>query len=1205
MTSSTTSDKSPRDLAPVQSRLRLASSLIGISADSATLVRGVAELAVSEGETTGALVVELRDSHLRQLSSAGELQLPQGDGLATLQALVAQTIASSHTHRRGVAPEEKQPFGSRDFLIAPLQLSEDVHGAVIAVCDSCAGFSEGDAADLGAFAQLSSLALVNAAKLERERLTSREARAIAEIVHELNQSLEVERVVSLVTERAQELLGGNGAVLGLLDGDVLKAVAATGTSRRFLGSAQPVSDTVTGGAIMARRTMRVTSRETDRLFTPATVRDGFKFSAITVPLLVADRPIGGIIVSDAEEREFSDRDEDLLRALASHSAIAIENSRLYRAAAHTARHAETLSMAARSLSESVLPGGFFDELFRVARELLGVDGLSVYSVNPERGHASIVYTAGAGSSVIGTLRSRIRDDELTALLLAGDAAFYSNIRQGDTEALLQRNFLVRPEEVVALARLPLTVEGRLQGALTLRWRAEKPFDEEERALLHDFALQAAMALRNADLIADLDRRAQRFSAVARMQQVISRTELREVYGEVTRSARTAVPQAQAVALLTISSDRTTLVPEVIVANDLSTWREALLEVPLGDCAASRVARTGERVTSNAPERSWPELVPGIALGTMRSEAAVPLMHDNEPSGVLIVQSEETGAFTAEDGDVLALLARQAGIAIENARLFEAERGARELAEAAAEISRIALASSGTDQTSQQVIETMDRVAPSPGKALGLVDVSGKLLRYLAASGTLRRLQHVVVPVEQSATTLVPPSESAPIAVGPEALAPLSERQVVSEGAILVPLVAKNRVLGVLWSDPSPSHENSATLHSLASTLALAADVLLLGEEERQRREREQMLATAVATMEQPVLIVGLDRRVLYANAAAGQEYGFAAEEFSGLSLDRLIDSWVPARRVEAESPSSTTGTWAAEHIHKRKDGSKFPASVLLSAIRDPAGVPVGQVVAVRNLTEEQRLQEQLRQTEKLAALGELVAGVAHELNNPLAGISAFAQLMMEDELTDEQHESVRLIKREADRAVGVIRDLLFFSRKSGPSKSMLDVNELVELTLRLRGYSLRSAGIEVAVELAPDIAPLFGDDQKLQQVLLNLIVNAEYALQRSEEKRVAIRTEQTTEGVALFVTDTGSGMTEEVRQRIFEPFFTTKSAGEGTGLGLSVSYGIVRAHGGTISVESHLGQGTTFRIDLPVARVVEAEPTVAESAAVAGTPLRL
>jgi two-component system NtrC family sensor kinase len=239
------------------------------------------------------------------------------------------------------------------------------------------------------------------------------------------------------------------------------------------------------------------------------------------------------------------------------------------------------------------------------------------------------------------------------------------------------------------------------------------------------------------------------------------------------------------------------------------------------------------------------------------------------------------------------------------------------------------------------------------------------------------------------------------------------------------------------------------------------------------------------------------------------------------------------------------------------------------------------VASVRDLTEDRRIAEQLRQSEKLAALGELVAGVAHEVNNPLTGISAFAQLLMEEELTPEQLESARLIKREADRAVGVIRDLLAFARKTGPRTVLTGMNELVEQTLRLRAYGLRTAGVKVETALAPDLRPVRGDDRQIQQVLLNLIVNAEHAMAGRDRRVLVIRTRNAADRVVIEVADTGVGIPREAWGRIFEPFFTTKPEGTGTGLGLSVSYGIVQAHGGSITVESETGVGSTFRVTLP------------------------
>jgi signal transduction histidine kinase len=250
---------------------------------------------------------------------------------------------------------------------------------------------------------------------------------------------------------------------------------------------------------------------------------------------------------------------------------------------------------------------------------------------------------------------------------------------------------------------------------------------------------------------------------------------------------------------------------------------------------------------------------------------------------------------------------------------------------------------------------------------------------------------------------------------------------------------------------------------------------------------------------------------------------------------------------------------------------------------------------------ERALADAMHQTEKLAALGELVAGVAHELNNPLTGISMFAQLLLDESLGEDQRESVRMIKREADRAVGVIRDLLAFSRKTGPRLVAVDLNALVNQTLRLRAYSLQTAGVQVRPELEAALPAIPGDDRKLQQVLLNLIVNAEYAMHRQETRVLTVRTawEDAPDGgrVLVEVTDTGTGMAPELVKHIFEPFFTTKPAGVGTGLGLSVSYGIVHAHGGTITVRSTPGAGSTFVVVLPIRAQQLPAPAPTSSAA--------
>ena len=239
--------------------------------------------------------------------------------------------------------------------------------------------------------------------------------------------------------------------------------------------------------------------------------------------------------------------------------------------------------------------------------------------------------------------------------------------------------------------------------------------------------------------------------------------------------------------------------------------------------------------------------------------------------------------------------------------------------------------------------------------------------------------------------------------------------------------------------------------------------------------------------------------------------------------------------------------------------------------------------------EERRRDEQLRQAEKLAALGELVAGVAHEMNNPLTGISAFAELLLDEPIGapfgEENHEAVRYIKREADRATAVVRDLLTFSREAAPAWGPIALDVLLERIIRVRAYAARMAGLDLRLDVVPGLSSVRGEERKLQQVFINLIANAEHAVRErpAGARRITVRVwRESAARVAVRVTDTGPGVPPDVLTRVFEPFFTTKPPGEGTGLGLSVSYGIVQAHGGELRVQNLPDGGAAFDVLLPI-----------------------
>jgi CheY-like chemotaxis protein len=248
---------------------------------------------------------------------------------------------------------------------------------------------------------------------------------------------------------------------------------------------------------------------------------------------------------------------------------------------------------------------------------------------------------------------------------------------------------------------------------------------------------------------------------------------------------------------------------------------------------------------------------------------------------------------------------------------------------------------------------------------------------------------------------------------------------------------------------------------------------------------------------------------------------------------------------------------------------------------------------VRDVSERKKLDDetrdlyhQLLQAEKMAALGQTISGVAHELNNPLATILSWAErLSQKSTLDDSVRHGLETIFSESERAARIVRNLLTFARKRQTTRAMVDVNQVVRETLALRSYEQRISNITVVEALAAGLPKVFADGHQLQQVLLNLIINAEQAMLSTHGRGVVVvRTwhDADQESVVLEINDDGPGIPDEVQPKIFDPFFTTKDVGKGTGLGLTVAYAIIHEHGGRIRLESSPGAGASFYVELPM-----------------------
>jgi two-component system NtrC family sensor kinase len=264
----------------------------------------------------------------------------------------------------------------------------------------------------------------------------------------------------------------------------------------------------------------------------------------------------------------------------------------------------------------------------------------------------------------------------------------------------------------------------------------------------------------------------------------------------------------------------------------------------------------------------------------------------------------------------------------------------------------------------------------------------------------------------------------------------------------------------------------------------------------------------------------------------------------------------------------------------------------------------GGLILLRDNTDERLLHERLLQSEKMASVGQLVSGVAHELNNPLTGVMGFAQLLLARELEDTVRSQVQTIYDEAERAAKIVQNLLSFARRRKPTKEMADLNALLQRVLELRSYDFAVRNIALDMTLDTRMDRVWVDADQVQQVLFNVIKNAEQAMIDAHSGgRLTVVTRGTPAGARVSIADDGPGIPPEIQRRIFDPFFTTKDAGEGTGLGLTICYGIIEEHGGRIWTENRPEGGAIFHIELPIAAPEEpdagpeaAEPSQPETA---------
>ncbi len=1014
------------------------------------------------------------------------------------------------------------------------------------------------------------------------------------------------------------------------------------------------------------------------------------------PLETADgHRLGTLCVIDYVPRDLSPAQRQALHALSRQVVMQLELRRkladLARTTSEVAERrqaqdvAEAMVHIVQELVGSVTTAQVTDRIVASVVGLLRGRRAVLFRVDRTSGVLVCVAMAGEGDREKWIGRTLAAGEGVAGRAVMEDRAIWTSNHFDDRritspEWLRER---YREDGFGAVIALPLKAHAEIIGALALVDMPGRIFTDTESRVLTTFTDLAALALGNAQLYEESAARRRRLaSMVGVARKLTSRLDLSSVLKTVSEAA-SEIFEAE-VGFRLVEGD------ELVRFGATPGAREVMVRerLKLGESISGRVAQTGEPIVTAdtaADTRAIPEHQKAHRTGQTAALMCVPIRGNARVLGTLNIYRERGRRFNDDDLDLAMSLAAQAGVALENARLYE-DRATRlhvieallDIAQATSSVLELKPVLKIVAQRAAQVIGAArcsislwqeEHLVPVMSQfADGHVDaalwakykaIGSHRLEDMPLTAEAIRTQRPVIIEDMLNTTLLTPHWRGVYGTfGPRA-------------ALIVPLLRQGKVVGTLSLDQTEGpYAWNQTQIDLAMTIANHA--ALVTENARLYEDAQRRLGQATALLEMANVLnstielksllkniaqrtaqaVGVDRcsiflcqadgtlRAVMSQFADGHPdlelwTGFKtisqrrAEEIKALSEairlaqpvlieDAVTSELVPDWWVEMFAIKNMVVVpliqkdIAVGVLHLSNTVAKRPIGEDQIALARTIATQVALVIDNARLYDQVRGQlQQLRETQaqllqagKLAAVGQLVAGVAHELNNPLAIVMGQANLLKfksPDPLVADKAEK---ILRGAARAARIVKELQTFARPHPAQLTAVQLTDVLGRVVALRQETCRVSGILVEKEISPGVPPVWADAQQLEQVVLNLLLNAEQALAKSVDRpRVMLRLTAGTGVVRLTVSDTGPGIAPEILPRIFEPFFTTRPVGQGTGLGLAISYGIVQAHRGRIWAESAPGQGATFIVEFP-AHTVDPGPDAAPAAGAPRADLR-
>ena len=1107
------------------------------------------------------------------------------------------------------AADDADAWHPRDMLLVPLRGFSAIVLATLALDDPADG--RRPSASMIRTVELFGRQVVH--HIEQARLAELAERRAERLqrLHEvgamLARSLDEGEIVRELARQVGRVVSLDGVVIAQPD---IEAGTVRTAIRQVRGVDRPrdleaLADGVIAEVARTARSVRLDVYDPER--SPLAANDdlvgdgGPAASVLAVPMRVGTQLVGVLAVHSDAVAAYTAEDEELLLTISAQAATALTNARLYAASEAERRQSEALVEVARAVGESLRPGEVLRLILRHTTALLRAHGACVALRREEYLH--VVAAVGEVELVSGTMMPVA--STLMGRTVVDGVHVISNEVAADPLAFGQIQRMTRIDKAV-LAPL-ITSQGAI-GVIAAVNR-ECDFTEADARVLQRLAVHVAVAIVNARLfeevaeatrawkvafdaiasgMAVLDEQGRIVRCNARAAELTGAASPKELLGRGFHEALLGSPppaddvvrralELQQTSRATLVNEREGRMFDVLAAphpagGAVVTFDDVTAHHRLAERYRRVVETTGDAIVITDLDRRVVFANPAARVLHGRGDDLVGASVDELVAAECVAEARRRGrrALDGEPQRYECVVVRPDGehrfVSVSNAPL-------REVGQITGVVASI------RDVTEERrardaVSESEARYRSLFEQAFDAIYTLDRARRFTSVNDATCRLLGLPreALVGSSSTPYVEPADLDELTA--RFGTTLAGEPQLYEFHVLVP--GRGRVLLSVTETPLRHGDD------VVGVLGVARDVSSERDRAAALERSEARYTRLVESASDAIVTVDEEGCFTAVNAAMELATGRGRSELLGAHFTSVVAAHEHPRMWQLFVDTLAGRTSLGEFSYRDPEGRAATASICTTPIMENGRV-TGGLGVVRDVTDERLLTTQLVQQEKMAAVGQLVSGMAHELNNPLTGVLAFAELLTAPSSEAEVLEAARAIHGEARRAARIVSNLMTFARDHVPERAHTDVNRVLLDALELRRYALRVQQVDIVVDLDYDLPCTWADPFQLQQVFLNLITNAEQALASAPRERVlSVWTRRVGDTIEAGVADTGAGIAPEQLDRIFDPFFTTRPTGTGTGLGLSVSDAIVREHGGRLSVGSTPGRGARFVLELPL-----------------------